>query len=255
MVDVSQLLSADAVIGSPMGGWNLSRELDRRYIEVMDDLTARERSDLVRSLETTSVGHGSVSWPRVGDAVPDFSLTSPEGAAVQLGERLSAGPVVISFFRGVWCRFCDLELQALQRAWPQMQAMGASLLAICPELPGRIAKARRDLGLEYEVLSDGENRVARLFGLVVSVPPVLRQHYEAWGIDLNAFNGDSTYELPIPATYVVDQQGRTVAVHACEDYTKRMEPSAIVQVLQHIRVGEQSCSPNAARLGNRWERR
>jgi peroxiredoxin len=168
----------------------------------------------------------------LGDTIPYFSLPNATGEIVNMRELLAQGPVVIAFYRGGWCPYCNLELRALQQALASIQGTGATLVAISPETPDNSLTTQEKNELEFQVLSDRDNQVAREFGLVFRLPASLLPIYEDFGIDLIAHNGNNHFELPIPATYVVRQDGTVKYAFANVDYTKRAEPSEIVNALQ-----------------------
>ena len=170
----------------------------------------------------------------VGNEAPEFALPSVQGGTTRLSEVLKAGPVVLSFYRGGWCPFCNLEFKALHDKLPEIQALGATLIGVSPETLAVSQQTVQDHQLEFEVLSDEGNRVARDYGLVMVVDEVIRPYYEQWGIDIPSANGDDTFELPVPATYVIDQGGVIRAAHVDKDYTKRMEPADIVAALKAL---------------------
>jgi peroxiredoxin len=170
----------------------------------------------------------------VGNVIPAFSLPNALDKAISNGDLLAAGPLVISFYRGGWCPYCNLELRALQAALPEIQAMGATLVAISPETPDNSLSTVEKQELTFEVLSDQGNRLARQFGLVFTLPESLRPIYTAFGIDLPARNGDATFELPLPATYVVNPDGTIVHSFVDVDYTQRLAPEAIVAALKQL---------------------
>ena len=170
----------------------------------------------------------------VGDKAPEFRLPNVKGGDSALSELLESGPVVLSFYRGGWCPFCNLEFKALHDKLPEMQALGATLVGISPEALAVSQQTAQDNALEFEVLSDEGNRVARDYGLVMVVDEAIRPHYMQWGIDIPTANGDETFELPVPATYVIDQSGVIRAAHVDKDYTKRMEPADIVAALRAL---------------------
>lgn len=170
----------------------------------------------------------------VGDKAPEFCLPTVKGGDTTLSELLESGPVVLSFYRGGWCPFCNLEFKALHDKLPEMQALGATLVGISPEALAVSQQTAQDNALEFEVLSDEGNRVARDYGLVMVVDEAIRPHYMQWGIDIPTANGDETFELPVPATYVIDQSGVIRAAHVDKDYTKRMEPADIVAALRAL---------------------
>lgn len=170
----------------------------------------------------------------VGERAPDFTLPNAHGDDVTLAELLAEGPVVVSFYRGGWCAYCNLELRALQRALPRIEALGARLVAISPNLPDTTLSTGERNALEFALLSDVGNRVARAYGLVFTLAGELRPFYA--GYDLPAVNGDASFELPLPATYVLDRGGVVLAAFVDADYTRRMDPDDIVAALEALPV-------------------
>ena len=171
---------------------------------------------------------------QVGETAPDFELPDAEGRIVSLDAALQMGPVVIAFYRGGWCPYCSLALRALQGALPAIQSLGASLLAISPQLnPG--PRATRDkLALAFPLLTDRGNRVARLFGLTFRLPDELVRLYRRIDIDLAAINGTQDWELPLPATYVIGRNGDVAHAFIEVDFTERAEPADIIAALRTL---------------------
>lgn len=170
-----------------------------------------------------------------GRLAPDFELPDQLNRMVRLSDVRAQGPVVIAFYRGNWCPYCNLELRSLQQYLPQVKDLGASLIAISPQLPDESISIAEKHELTFPVLSDVDNIVARRFGLVFVVSEHLRPLYASVGIDLPKSNGSTTFELPIPATFILDQTGIVRKVHANPDYKTRMEPSEIVATLAEMR--------------------
>jgi len=169
-----------------------------------------------------------------GATAGDFELDNVRGGKLCLSDALAEGPVVLSFYRGSWCPFCNLELNALQQRLADIRACGARLIAVSPELPDSSLSHAQKLELEFDVLSDPGNRTADRYGLVMTVHETLRPLYRQWGLDIPAANGDDSYRLPVPATYVIDRSATIRAAHIDKDYTKRMEPDAIIEALKAI---------------------
>ena len=170
---------------------------------------------------------------QVGDAAPDFVLPDALGNAVTLADLRAQGPVVLSFYRGAWCPYCNLELQLLQQALPDIQALDATLVAISPQTPDNSLTLAEKHGLAFPVLSDAGNAVARRFGLVFTVPESLRAVYDKLGIDIAAHNGDGSFELPVPGTYVVGRDGTIAFAYANVDYTRRVATAEILEALRN----------------------
>lgn len=169
---------------------------------------------------------------KAGDKLPAFTLSDPEGNLVSSDELLSKGPLVISFYRGVWCPYCNMELQALQEALPQFTELGASLVAISPQNPVNSRKSVRQNNLSFPILSDPHNDVAAAFGLRFQMPDYLVDLYKSLKNDLPAFNGDPSWTLPMPARFVVGQDGVVLYAEVNPDYTRRPEPEDMLPALR-----------------------
>lgn len=171
-----------------------------------------------------------------GSTAADFRLPNAKGEETQLSKLLENGPVVLNFYRGGWCPFCNLEFKSLHDILPQIQERGATLIGVSPELPDNSLDTIEKHQIKFEVLSDVGNKLARQYGLVMSVPEVIRPLYLEWGLDLPNFNGDETWELPIPATYVINTDGKIVAAYVNKNYTERMEPYEVVTALKTLQI-------------------
>ena len=169
---------------------------------------------------------------KAGDRIPDFDLPDATGKVVRSGELLAAGPLVISFYRGSWCPYCSLELKTLQQNLSEFRARGATLVAISPQTPDESLTTKEKNELAFPVLSDAGSKVARKFGLVFTLDETLKPIFKAFGIDLLAHNGVDTWELPIPATYVVAKSGKIVSACVDVDYRNRAEPAEILKWLE-----------------------
>lgn len=169
-----------------------------------------------------------------GDMVPDFTLPDAQGREVTLSQLLAQGPVIITFYRGIWCNFCNLELQAYQRALPELQAAGASLLAISPQTQDHCMSLSEKQQLGFPVLSDLGNKVARQFNLVFTIDGRARAAHMQVRKELPKFNGDDTWEVPIPATYLVDQTGRIRLSYVDPDFMQRLDPAVVVEALRSL---------------------
>lgn len=170
----------------------------------------------------------------VGDTMPDFVLPELGGGHIHLAELLQKSPVVISFYRGGWCPYCNLEMQALQRSLPDIKQAGGTLIAIAPELPEQAGQTRDKGNLTFSLLHDRDNALARQCGLVFSLPDMLRPVYEGFGIDLEDSQGNDHFELPVPVTYIVRPDGVIAFAFVDVDYTRRMEPGRIVDILKTL---------------------
>jgi len=173
---------------------------------------------------------------KINDSAPEFTLPDAFGHEVSLETLLTKGPVVISFYRGEWCPFCNLELRALQEALPKMQELGATLVAISPEKPEGAVAATEKNKLTFTVLSDFDNKVARQFGVVFQVGHKLQDlSKNVFKNDLALRNGEDSYQLPVPATFILDADGIVRFAHVEVDYmTGRAEPADVLAALRAI---------------------
>jgi peroxiredoxin len=170
----------------------------------------------------------------LGSIASDFRLPDVEGNMVSLSDLLLDGPVVVTFYRGGWCPYCNIQLRAYQAALPQMAALGAHLVAISPQLPDQSLSTAQADELTFHVLSDVGNQTARRFGLVYALPEELRAARRSNNKALPGINGDESWELPVPATYVIARDGRIVLAYIEVDYRKRLGPEAILDALRPL---------------------
>ncbi|HWX49761.1 MAG TPA: peroxiredoxin-like family protein [Roseomonas sp.] len=173
---------------------------------------------------------------KAGDTGPAFVLNDAEGRPVSSAELLGRGPLVVSFYRGVWCPYCNMELQALQQALPFFRELGADLVAISPQTAANSRKSMRTNGLEFPILSDPGNQTAAAFGLRFALPDYLVELYKGLKNDLPAFNGDPSWTLPMPGRFVIGQDGVIRYAEVNPDYTRRPEPEEMLPVLRGMAV-------------------
>ena len=202
----------------------IQKKLGEKYSLLADDIE--------RLRATGAVDHAL----KVGELAPDFTLSDAFGNEVSLHTLLSKGPVVISFYRGEWCPFCNLELRALQEALPRIEEAGAMLIGISPEKPDHGIVATEKHRLTYPVLSDIGNQVARKFGIVTALSEQLKEFSKnTLNNDIALRNGEDSWELPAPATFIIDTMGLIRFAHVDLDYmTGRVEPETVVAALRMI---------------------
>lgn len=169
---------------------------------------------------------------KAGDLAPDFVLPDALGGQVRLSTLLATGSVVLSFYRGGWCPYCNLELRALQVALPDFLQLGATLVAVSPQTPDASLSTAEKNALAFPVLSDASSRVARAFGVAFDLSDELRPIYARFGHALPDVNGDASWQLPIPATYVIGRDGVITLAFVDVDYRNRLEPADIVATLR-----------------------
>ncbi|OJJ21282.1 hypothetical protein BKI52_12020 [marine bacterium AO1-C] len=173
--------------------------------------------------------------PQIGELAPSFNLPDETNRLVSSISLLEKGPLIISFFRGDWCAFCNLELRALQRSLAEFQKFGASLVGISPQTVSYAHMMGDRRNVEYQVLSDAGNKIADNYGLMFTMPDELRNAYKAFGVDIAQINNNpSSADVPVPATFVVNTDGLVSYRFVDADYTKRAEPSEIIANLMAI---------------------
>ena len=169
---------------------------------------------------------------QIGQKVENFSLVNHNGENIELADLLKKGPVIISFYRGGWCPYCNLELKALNDYLPQFKTQSAQLIAISPQLPDETLSTAQKNDLEFDVLCDVSNKVAEQFGLLFTLDERIQALYTQFGIDFEHYYGDKSFKLPLPATYVINQEGVITYAFLSEDYTLRAEPIDVMTALE-----------------------
>jgi peroxiredoxin len=185
-----------------------------------------------RSIEQLAATGIATTCLKVGDRIPEFSARDVHGQVVSAQSELEKGPLVISFYRGSWCFFDTVEHKALQESLPEIREKGAALIAITPQGATGTKQTLDELGCDYPLLSDPQNEIARRFGLTYELADELKPLFkDVLKIDLQRENGDSSFQLPMTATYVVNQDGVIVAAHVDPNFMVRMEPRDIVDAI------------------------
>jgi len=219
---------------SSTGAGSYAEAAARIRDKFMANLLVPERDIVMDATKRLMESNAASEAKNVGDLAPDFNLPTAAGGFGILTQYLKKGPVVLSFYRGGWCPFCNLEFRMLHACLPQIRSSGAALVGISPELPAVSTATAERNDLKFDVLSDTGNHVARRYGLIMQVDYELRPLYLKWGFDVPAANGDDSYELPVPATYVIDTGGTIRAAYVNKDYTSRMEAADIIKALKSL---------------------
>lgn len=215
--------------------WTLSQ----RVCELQKQLARQLPKDLHARLSAAIDGliesQPAAAALGVGQQAPDFTLHDLSGQLVILSEEISRGPVVLTFYRGSWCPYCDLQLRAYSRMIPDLTRFGARLIAISPQRPeAEVQNAGEHRALGFPILFDLANEVARRYGLIYSIDAPMRAVFDSFGLDLAAVNGVERWELPVPATYIVARDGRIRWSHVEADYRLLAEPGEILQALRAL---------------------
>lgn len=197
---------------------------------------AKLPADVLALMDTTNeeliAQHIKDNALQIGAKVENFSLVNHNGESIELNDLLNKGPVIVSFYRGGWCPYCNLELKALNDYLAQFKTQSAQLIAISPQLPDETHSTKQKNELDFDVLSDVSNKVAEQFGLLFTLDERIQALYTQFGIDFEHYYGDKSFKLPLPATYVINQEGVITYTFLNEDYTLRAEPIDIMAALE-----------------------
>jgi peroxiredoxin len=212
----------------------LQAQLEQHKQSSRRHLPLEKRQILEEHVRTLQLARVPDSVASVGTKAPEFTLRDHQGDIWHLETALRRGPVVLKFYRGSWCPYCNLELRAYQSRLSKIRELGASLVAVSPEKPD-LAEAFIDKEqMEFPVLHDNGNVVARQFGLEFVVEEPLRRLMKDFGIDLAEKNGDDSWTLPVPGTFVISKSGRIEYSFASADFTLRADPEEVLAVLQKL---------------------
>ncbi|KIW18680.1 hypothetical protein PV08_02969 [Exophiala spinifera] len=188
------------------------------------------RSVIFKATDDFAASFDPKSTIQVGDTLPAFSLTDAVGKQVRSADLLAKGRgIVVTFYRGEWCPFCNLALAALQKRLADFEARGVTLVAVTPELPTSALSTVEKNELKFAVLSDVGNKYAAELGIVWVQPDSLREPFAKFGHDLEKRNGDDSFAVPIPATLLVNSSGKVRNTFIDPDYKKRVEPSQVLE--------------------------
>lgn len=171
---------------------------------------------------------------QVGQKAPEFALTNAKGDTIKLSALLKNGPVILTWYRGGWCPYCNLTLHSLQENLPEFKKRGATLVALTPELPDNSLDTKEKNNLEFEVLSDINSVVGHKYGVIYKLTKEVAAYYKK-GFNLEKYNGEDSYTLPLAATYIINTDGTVTYAFLDADYRKRAEPAAILGALDKLK--------------------
>jgi len=187
-----------------------------------------------RALEELIASNIAEKLLKVGAVAPAFSLPDEHGKTVSSVELLAVGPIVVTFFRGGWCPYCNLDLQAIEEVRPVIEKTGARLVAISPQTAANSRRATIQSKLGFPILTDKGNEVAAQFGLRFTMPSDLIDLYKHFGVDLPTINGEPSWTLPIPARFIIRGNNQISYAEANPDYTHRPEPAELLPALKSM---------------------
>ena len=168
---------------------------------------------------------------KVGKKMPEINLKNAHGKTVKLSELRKKGPVIVTFYRGSWCPYCNAQLSNYQQNLSEFKKRGAQLVAITPEKPDLSVLLEQNKRLDFEILHDKDNKFANKIGLVFGVSNELKDIYKNFGIDLEKSQGNAEWKLPIPATFIIRKDGTITYAFVDADYTKRASSEEIIKAL------------------------
>lgn len=202
--------------------------------QLNDDLNSKLPSEMLLAFEA-SINDLKKDYAgplfTAGDILPGFSLANSNNQLINSDTLLGGGKLIITFFRGSWCPYCNLQLKAFQDAIPQIKAKNATLIAISPQTYTFNNQLAEEHTLDFEILFDKNNEYAQKLGIVITLQDFVLSQYKALGIDLNSFNGNNDHSLPVPATFVIENNGRILYTFNDVDYTKRANIQEIINKL------------------------
>lgn len=213
------------VLANSIDAYNVTKaeKLSPETLQTMDQATL--------DLKATGIEDRAL---KVGQRMPDFELPNQHGESRRLTDLLGGSALVLNVYRGGWCPYCNLEMEALHDALPEIEARGARLVGLTPESPEKASDTAMRHDIAIDILSDAGNLVAQRLGLVFELPEALRSLYISFGIDLPAYNGDDSFCLPVPATYIIGHDGIVIFAFVNADYTRRLEPTEIITQLDSL---------------------
>ena len=214
----------------------LQHELNRQKVELESHLPHEALLAIYQSIGDLIASNQALEAIQAGDLAPAFLLPDSDGNPVSSLELLKNGPLVVTFFRGLWCPSCNLELKALETALEDYRSRDASLVAISQQTGLNSQNTRRENGLTFPILQDNAGEVAASFGVRWAIPEDLRQVYRQVGANLADLNGEASWTLPMPARYVIGQDGVVAYAEINPDFTQRPEPDDVLPVLDALKA-------------------
>lgn len=215
---------------------NLKQQLSAERDHWAAEIPAEKSALLVGDLERLRRSELPDRALRVGERAPNFRLLAASGQMLELDVLRAQGPVVLVFYRGQWCPYCNLELRVYQKLLPQFRALGATVVAISPRTPDNTLSTSEKNELAFPVLSDVGSAVARAYGLAFDLDAEMQSLYaDFFGNDLAQYNGTdavSGWTLPLPGTYLVGRDAHIELAAVEVDYRQRLEPQAVLDLLR-----------------------
>ena len=231
--DASTPSNDDAVAAEPGDIPSLQARLDEKKAAFAQQAPAELRDTFERGVAEVRDSGVTDNMLKVGAQAPAFSLPNGENEQVELATLLQDGPVVLVWYRGGWCPYCVIQLNAYQELLPEFAKLRATVVGIAPERPVKVRETAATNNLTFTLLSDKGNRVATEYGLTYTLPEAVQAAFKG-RIDFEDYNGDTSAQLPLSATFVIDADGTVRFAEADADYKKRAEPADVIAVLRDL---------------------
>lgn len=213
----------------------LTLQLAEKAQQSAQKAPAETRQTMFKAIQDLKQSEIMKTALKEGDQIPAFALPDMRKGEVRSEELLKKGPLIVTFYRGGWCPYCNLQLRDLQKHIGEIKSTGAELVAISPETPDSTSKTIKDNEIDFYVLSDADGKVGEKFGLMFKITEELKKVYQDFGINLEKANGNGKWELPLSATYIVNQDGKIVYSFVDADYRKRAETLDLIKILQDLK--------------------
>jgi len=217
---------------------SMQTELDGVYSHFQANAPEFVKTTVVQAKTDFTRSFDPKTTIQVGSKLPPFELPDAKLGTVSSADLLAKGPILLTFYRGGWCPFCNVALQHLQRRLAEFQAKGVMLVAISPELPDSTLSTAEKNALAFPVLTDLHNAYAHQLGIVWKQPRSMEKVFEAFGNDLKTRNGDDSLEVPVPSTFLVDKNGVIRNAHVEADYTKRLDPATALEWIDALQKAD-----------------
>ncbi len=218
--------------------FDAARELDAplrdqlaRFSAALRDNNPAVAEAYQRLVDLLKRGKAGAGAPKAGDPLPPFTLADEDGHLVSSARLLARGPLVISFNRGHWCPFCWLELGALHDRYEQIRKLGAEMISITPDTAAYSKRLKARLGLRFPVLTDLDNAYAMELGLVMALSDEVKTRLQEAGLQLNVYQKNDAWFIPLPATFLVDREGRIAYAFVDADFRKRADPERLLEAV------------------------
>ncbi|KAJ5584400.1 uncharacterized protein N7459_004200 [Penicillium hispanicum] len=212
----------------------LTKDLSTTYDQFLQNAPKEISSVITGAVSNFKTTYDPAKAIQPGTTFPKFQLSDATGKQIKLDDLLAKGPILISFYRGEWCPFCNLELRALQSHLDEFHQKGVTLVAVSPELPDQSLSTSEKLSLKFPVLSDVGNQLAKQLGLLFAQPESMRSVYGAFGVDWKQRYGDDRLEVPVPATFLVDKNGIVRNSFVNPEYQHRLDPETALQWIEKL---------------------